>query len=310
MTKDIVPKEYLILNEISSKINEAINEELGISDEVKDKSAKLRDDVINRLKNIEKTIIDSGVSEKKDNFQIEIANKKVFVQVHYYNFRDNTYYLNFIKKHGNIEHSSTSNDGRFNVIILNFYSISGYIDKIDLYDSIQHEVEHIFQQVKAKKTFGNSNLYLYAYNSLNSDQIEKRILALISYMSNSFEQDGYVNGLYAFLKENYRFNSKRFDVKESPVYNKLTDLIYAKDFLIKNKNNANLQNEISYYKDKFNLNYNDFIRLVTSSINEITKKIGKTIIKFKNDMMKSGTHYAIPKKLFGENINKNSFYYV
>lgn len=303
MTEDIVPKEYVILNEITLKINEAINEELGIADEVRDKSAKLRDEVINRLKNIEKTIIESGVSEKKDNFQIELANKKVFIQVNYYNFRDKTYYLNFIKKIGYIGYSSLSNDGRFNVIILNFYSISGYIDEKDLYDSIQHEVEHIFQQVKAKKTFSKSDLYLYAYKNLSNEQLENRILALISYMSNKFEQDGYINGLYAFLKDNYKLMATRDDIKESPVYSKLTDLIYAKDFLIKNKNNVNLQNEISNYKKNFNLNYNDFIRLATSSINEITKKIGRTIIKFKNDMMKSGTHYSLPKNGFGENRN-------
>lgn len=296
MKEDIVPKEYMILNEISLKINEAINEELGIADEVRGKSAKLRDDVINRLKNIEKSIVESGVSEKKDNFQIEIANKKVFVQVHYYNFRDNMYYLNFIKKYGNIEHSSISNNGRFNIISINFYSISGYINEKDLYDSIQHEVEHIFQQVKAKKTFGESNLYLYAYNNLNSDQIEKRALALISYMSNKFEQDAYVNGLYAFLKSDFRYaNATRDDIQQSPVYEQLTNLIEAKNFLIKNKNNANLQNEISYYKDKFNLNYNDFIRLATSSINEISKKIGRTIIKFKKDMMNNGVFYSRPK---------------
>lgn len=303
MKEDIVPKEYMILNEISLKINEAINEELGIADEVRDKSAKLRDDVINRLKNIEKSIVESGVSEKKDNFQIEIANKKVFVQVHYYNFRDKTYYLNFIKKSGPIGHSSLSNDGRFNVILLNFYSISGYIDEKDLYDSIQHEVEHIFQQVKAKKTFGKSDLYLYAYKNLSNEQLENRILALISYMSNKFEQDGYINGLYAFLKDNYKLMATRDDIKESPVYSKLTDLIYAKDFLIKNKNNVKLKEEIEYYQKNFNLNYNEFIRLVTSSINDITKKIGRTIIKFKNDMLKSGTHYSLPKNGFGENRN-------
>lgn len=296
MTEDIVPKEYVILNEITLKINEAINEELGIADEVRKKSEELLNDVINRLKNIEKSIVENGVSEKKDNFQIEIANKKVFIQVNYHNFRDNTYYLNFIKKYGNIEHSSTSNNGRLNIISINFYSISGYIDKKDLYDSIQHEVEHIFQQVKAKKTFGESNLYLYAYNNLNSDQIEKRTLALISYMSNKFEQDAYVNGLYAFLKSDFRYsNATRDDIQQSPVYEKLTELIEAKDYLIKNKNNANLQNEISYYKDKFNLNYNDFIRLATSSINEISKKIGRTVIKFKKDMMNNGVFYSRPK---------------
>lgn len=304
MTEDIVPKEYVVLNEIALKINKAINEELGIADEVRKKSEELLKDVINRLKNIEKSIIESGVSEKKDNFQIEIAGKKVSVQVHYHNFRDKTYYHNFIKKNGNIEPSSISNNGRFNIIAIKFYSISGYIDKKDLYDSIQHEVEHIFQQVKAKKTFGESNLYLYAYNRLNSEQTEVRTLALISYMSNRFEQDAFVNGLYAFLKSDFKYaNASKSDVQESPVYEKLTELIDAKDYLIKNKNNVNFQNEINIYKEKFNLNYNDFLRLATSSINDITKKIGRTIIKFKNDMIKNGTFYSYPKNGFGENRN-------
>lgn len=308
--EDIVPKEYVILNEISLKINEAINEELGIADEVRDVSIRLRNEIVSRLKNIEKKSVKSGVSLKEDNFRTEIANKKMTVQIQYFNFKDKLYYLDYIKKYGHIDPASFSNDGRVNMIFIRFYSISGYIDERDLFDSIQHEVEHIYQQVKAKKTFGESNLYLYAYKNLSNEQLESRILALISYLSNKFEQDGYVNGLYAFLKDNYKLMATKDDIKESPVYSKLTDLIYAKDFLIKNKNNVKLKEEIEYYRKNFNLNYNDFIRLATSSINDIIKKIGRTVIKFKNDMVKSGTHYSIPKKIFGENIIKNSFYYI
>ena len=77
------------------------------------------------------------------------------------------------------------------------------LNKALLLDTIRHEIEHIFQQIKSGKVIPQNNAYntfaqpMYLYNE---DNITKTIANLI-YLSERFEIDAMVNGLYGELKE-------------------------------------------------------------------------------------------------------------
>lgn len=286
-----IDKEYSLLLEISTDINKAINEELGIADEVKNASDFIKNEIISKLNQENKNIIADGVSSKKINFSEKVFNKTIHFQIGYYNFKDKIYYQKYINKYGDFEGSSVSNDGKFNYIQINFYSISGYIDNKNLSDTIQHELEHIFQQVKAKKSFGGQQLYNYSFQFLNTNNLNDRALAIIVYMSRQSEIDAFINGLYGFLKNGHKLLGSREDIKESPIYQQLVNLKWAKKYIIDNINNIELQQAIAVYQNNYDINYNKFLKLADYAIDNVNQKIGRVIIKYKNDCLKEGVSF-------------------
>lgn len=278
-----------ILEENRQLINSIIKEELGINKKVKKEANNLFEQILSKLKITNKKIIANGVGHKNFSSTKEIFGEKIHIIVNQFNFSDKGIYNGWVKKEGVKDSCSIDLDNRFFSLYIYIYSISGYIEKDQLIDSIFHELNHLFQQINAQKMYPNSQIYSKAYSNLKSNIKEKQIPAYIIYISQTSEQDSFANGLYGYLTQNMVIKPTINDISKSPAYERLTELKNDIKFIENNKDNKLLINSLKEY----NLDIDYLLKIANNALNSFLRKIGKTIIKVKEDFLSEGVNFTV-----------------
>ena len=260
-----------------------ISEELGIANEVRNTSSDIAQKIMCSIKETPKQDINfDGVSLREGNFTSELYGKKVFINYHYYNFRDYEYYQKFLKK-SNVDLSSQySVSYRINVISITFYSISGNINVNDLADSIYHETSHLYQQIRMGHTYPDFKENIVVLNNINSEDEYKRMIAIVLYLSNPNEQDSFANGLYGFICCGE--GVKPYGYKESEMYANIVKFKNCLDKLIKHPSETTIAMEQMH----LNISFDKFINGSTKALDIMWRKMGRTIIKAHKDLMERG----------------------
>lgn len=186
-----------IRKEIDNDIEMLIKEELCISTEL----SNAANDIIRMLEdNIkqEKTKPTNipGVSFKEGRVEGNYFGKTIIANYWYYNFFDKVYYE---QQHRRIKEINRNNN--IDRIEITIFAIAGHIIEDTLYDTIYHELEHIFQQTKADKMFTKTDMYAFIVKKRNNTipGTAEYIICDSLYMSYNFEEDAYINGAYGFL---------------------------------------------------------------------------------------------------------------
>lgn len=294
--------EQRIIEQLNHDINKYLKEELGIADEVSSGKEliflKLREEY--RNKNYEeKDGTEDGVGEKIGNFSVQLFGQTIFVNYTIYNFKDNLYRNNYIKKNGNsylncgsaVKYGESRTNRRVIALMyLNCESVSGnLINTEGLKDSIQHELEHIYQQLKSKNEFGSASLYSIVRENLYSENEYDASLAMVLYMSFKSEIEGYSNGLYAFVFDKLKsFNTNVNTIfKESYAYEKLQEVYKAKDFIEQHLNDKEFDIVFSKYS-KYKINKSNIFKIIDETISELLTRFGKALVKARKDVVKIG----------------------
>lgn len=115
-------------------------------------------------------------------------------------------------------------------IIISTFAIRNKLDIASISDSVQHEVEHLFQFLK-------SNNELLSHKEKFYNQIKKNLgskdnngwnnrLAIIGYLSLNEERCGIINGMYAYLTSKYYENGGAIEsyLQETEAYKYLIAL--------------------------------------------------------------------------------------
>ena len=271
-------------------VKKYINEELSIADTVKEMSDDIIIKIKEELKNIktEKDKSNQGVYTSKFHINSEINGKKILVSGTYYNFLNNE----VLQKVGNqydIDYAASVCDGNgINFIFINCYAISGTLQTKSLYGQIYHEVNHIYQgNCGSNVVTNNIKEYSIASGYIYSDNPIDRALSNVIYLNYKFEQDGYINELYGYLK-NFGPKPQWKNIYESSTYKAISDFENYIKYITENINNEEL---IYKCKEKYNLSPQRLIKLGHNSLDRIKRKIAKVLIKYNNDMMNEGINF-------------------
>lgn len=258
----------LILTE--NQFKQLIKEELGISEEVANMAISVYEQIEN---NKEKDEVESNdyfskwVSSLKFNF----LNCKVNCSITYYNYFSNEYY-----QYSNIVSTGWSvyvTDKLFFMGII-VPMVSGNIVKDEVIDTIQHELSHIYEQKMMGKQYSQNKVYSSLKTNMYSDNEIVNKAANLVYGCIKSEQDGFVNGLYAYLMSQPELFSIE-TLKKSECWK-----LYEKMVSIYNENSNDSEFISELKKYKFTLNKVDKL------INNFITKIGRVIVKVKQDKYK------------------------
>ena len=278
---------------IKEELKNAINEELSISLTVSNEANVV-------IREIEKMISDAEQCES----EIPCTKKKTFTFERNFigvNVCFNVFYYNFISKE-----SLFSANGKYDYLssysykVLNkwyvgirCYGVSGGLSKDDLSDSVQHELEHIFQGEKGngKITEPSQKYFNIAANLSNSDE-DKRRIAEILYISTDYEQDAFVNGLYANLLSKKSPIPYWGDIKDSEAYAWLKKLDSNIEYI-----NDNYKRDSIYEKShEFGLSLDKLIKIAEQAKRRLLSKIGKVLIKVRKDKISEGINFKLSTK--------------
>lgn len=270
--------------EYREHLNTLIFEELTISGEVQRETNNVWKEILNILPNINTNVLDGydSVYYGNYNFFITVYGEKIYMYINIYNFLTKNSFENN-KDKINYLNASSMYEGRMKWITLTIPMISGnIIMEPDIKDSLQHELEHIFQGKHGSKNIllGDGE-YAKARNLLYSADDDISNLALIIYLGNTSEQDAYINGLYAYLmaQEEPMVKIKWDIVKSSEAY---ILLMRIKTIIEK------LESPCDDLKEKcvnyFKLTPYKMLKLGKKVEFRLTRKIGKVIAKYYKDI--------------------------
>lgn len=159
----------------------------------------------------------------------------------------------------------------FGTIAVYGVAISGTIQKNALMDTIQHEVEHLYQQIMMGKEFGDEGIGVIT-NSLSSKNKFVKTVALFLYMSLKSEQEGFANGLYAYCHENFTAFPEKY--KESPAYEMLQNLDKGLELFKENIGSKGLKDALNEFW-QFNLTAKNIIPFCEKVMRQCIRRFGR-----------------------------------
>lgn len=307
-------KNFRIDNGIVSKalmeaIDKLMNEEMGIATDVAKKVREVKLLIKSNIKNSSRNKVDDGVWRYEGSIKCEIFGYEYTINYNIINYKDYDVYAEHSEYF--VPDGSSSFSGRF--IKLYVLSISGEFQENTFGDTLQHEIEHIYQIVKqGKPLLQNNNLYSKALSSMRSNENNGWIsrLAKIIYYTRNEEHDAFVNGLYAQLVSQDSFYDRDNIVKMSNPYQIAMFLKSEHDSLEKEFNNVDFIESAKYYGRPRKW----FISQAEIGHLKIMRKMMKVISKAEKDFwqMNEDFHISNPRHAFGEsgrNDHKvNNFY--
>lgn len=307
-------KEFKIFEIIQNDLNQFIHESLGISDAVTEEARRICNLILDDISSANKTLVASGVGYRSGNTKTEVfKNSKTIKDVNiptvnidfrweYYNFKNKEYRARFLEKNnintnGNsvliINPLKKNNKNNNGFVTLTIFSTSGNIDQNSFIDTISHELRHILETDIPSKQFSNRNLMSFVNTNLQSQNYYTKLIAEIIYFTEKHEITGFMQGFYDFIStEKWKYGSVDNAIEHSEGYN---TMLYLKERIIeaqKYMNDNDFINEIDKYKN-FGINHNNFIKKANQQYKEIMKRIGKVIIKTKQDFITEGLHCGI-----------------
>ena len=285
MPKKIIITEqlynYILENEQRQHIlSEMVKEELSINNRILSFTNELGNKITKNLNTTEKTNVYDGVTSEKFTLgHIELDDYEITVAVTNVDFRDRKTFDELYQKYKNyIEYSYTSPlmERKQLFIYLHSCSISGGLVKSITLDNLQHELEHCYQMILNNEVLPKDKNYSVTFNTINSGLDEKELEYIISealYYSYSFEQDGYVNGLYQYMVNSETPMVDLKDIANSPA----CDAYFKLKRYIGIIEKADKDDVSKILKNKFGLGYNRYIELLHKASRRFIKKIGNIL---------------------------------
>lgn len=303
---------------IFSEINNMIQESLSINDIVLKERNKISDLIEDRCNHIKDYFYDERLNLKFKNFILKeqcFGINITFNCVLYY--CSDYQYETIIEDKPNINNCYShfiNNKKAF--IFFNFLLTEKKNIKYYLYN-IQHELNHIFQQINIGSRYDTNEVSKHQYgfinNNINSSNDIIHNIASIMYLSLPYEQDSFVNGLYAEMENNPELAMDSNVYKKSETWNKLMEMKRNIDFFIKNekiiKDKIKELNGIDGY---LNLDYNNILKSAEIAFKRFQTKIGHVLVRvFDNNQMyeargiKTNFIYQINEGQTFRSLNKN-----
>ena len=186
-------------------------------------------------------------------------------------------------KYDRVKYGSSVYQNKLHWLIITIPMISGKIIYKDfLKENLQHELEHLFQGKHGSNNIILPNSeYSKALSLLGNEDKQISDIALIIYLSNTSEQDAFVNGMYSYLmsQEEPMIQIKWSCVKNSDAY---LHLMTVKNMITKLENVDEELN--SKCKKYFDLSCYEVLKIAKSVEFRFVRKIGKALSKYHKDI--------------------------
>lgn len=278
----------MIINENLIAISRYLKEEYSVNDDVRYMSVLIKNVLVNGIRGAkvnERVLSEEPlITFRHGTINAKIYDKPGTIHFQYYNFQDAECYRQYvdkvpyrIKNQYNFAH---------NVLDISIDAIGGKVKQNTFVDTIQHELEHAFQEDKRGESFSTTDKYA-VIRSFRGDQhsLHKRLIGEFLYLTFRPEQDAYVNGLYALLVHNY--NTVKLptqDVLEgSDINGVLNRIAELKIYFQSHSMDKDLRSACTEMKKALGFGYSRLISLAHEATDRINKKIGNVIYKAQKD---------------------------
>lgn len=261
------------------ELRKIIKEELGISDKVTELSRQFFSEMIDKIPEAEETEKNDIMVKKEFPLTFFVDGVKVSCSVVYRNFLSKDFSRIYDTPYVT-DGSSFRVSNKLFLCFINVFAVCGTLNKEKAMETIQHEIEHIFQQIRMGRSFGGDSIYVKIKTDMDSGDENRSKVARLLYYTLKSEQEGFNNGLYAFLMDTPEPYSEDL-LKKSETWG---NYVFSRNTLKEIKDNQDLK---LIFNEYFN-NYGVTISNIEIELNNFLHRIGRTIIKVKQDKLKQG----------------------
>lgn len=272
--EDDIDKEIkeAIVREIEDVL---ITEDNSINKDV-DKEANEVYDIICKHKYTESERVKNDICDEVYEIMIkrEFLGKKITYDVKYCVFHDG-------ERH-NLDCWSLVSDNRGGTIHINYDLECCPMSYGDLHDSIQHELTHALKSIYSfehDETYRPATMNLIPLINMFycSDDKYAKAIGCVFYMGLNDEQDAYINGLYAGIKNAIINRVQPYEyVRKSELYHKVRELIEIRNNLDSYFSNEDFLKMLDLFKQhshyKKGLNKETFLKKINYILDRIKKK--------------------------------------
>lgn len=258
-------------------IRELVKEELGVAIEVTKVSEQIFQDILVdlRIQKPEKTEI-CFIKTGSVNSSLDNINFKVNYICR--NFSDKKLIEDFDIA-ALTEGGSVFLNKSFVFVNVNLIAFNGTVDSKEALNTIQHEIEHIYQQLKANKRIPSDDLkYAKMKTDLEGDDEMRKNVARLVYLCYKSEQEGFINGTYAWCMTNDAITPpyKYENIKNSPAGKLYIEMQELNEKVFNNKKMSDIITK------EYNLNQ----KQVNKMMREFAKRLGRVLVKVNFDKAK------------------------
>lgn len=261
------------------ELRKIIKEEYGISDVVRKYSEIFFEQMLESLKDADVASKTEVMVKKTAPMTFFIDDVKLSCSITYRNFLSKDYNRIYEEPHVT-DGSSFRLSSNVYLCFINVYAVCGTLDKTTAMETIQHEIEHIYQQIKMGTGFGSDSLYAKIKDDMISADINRQKIGKLFYYTLKSEQEGFNNGFYAFLMDSMEPYSEEL-VKKSEAWE---IYVFMKETLHELQKNDGMKNIFTEYFNSFGIT----AKRLEKEINNFLHRIGRTAIKAKQDKIKQG----------------------
>ena len=263
-------------------ILEAIQEELGVSNDVASLSDKIADVVLQNAQKLPRNRIEAGIST--NTFKIPLKN--VFgvgltIKVTNTFFGDRRYFAAYREKKPRGANIYSKDEGTLDMY---FDYINEEPVSENFYGSFYHEFKHIFQDVKSGGGYKQRPNYQMSVWGINHKNEMIKTVSEIVYYATEKEIYAFAGQAYEAIMHMDFFNSAYNDVREAVLdtnlYMAYEKLKQGMAYLSSHKGNDTLTNVLN----KFGVNFNQIEEHCEWAIKEYAKYIGRVIVKCEKDL--------------------------
>lgn len=192
---------------------------------------------------------------------------------------------------------TTYTDGnKITFITITYYQTGKIFDKAEVFDSIQHELNHAYKALLVGKTMENDQFCAYINTLVNLPPLKEnyyqKIIGDICYIGRKDEQDSFINGAYAFLKEKQPIETE--DIKsmleQTALYAKLKRLIEIKTVWTNLSKNIDFQKTVENIPKGFKVDMQKLEKWTNSAIKRLQSKTGSMLTAYNRYLYGKGYH--------------------
>ena len=192
---------------------------------------------------------------------------------------------------------TTYTDGnKITFITITYYQTGKIFDKAEVFDSIQHELNHAYKALLVGKTMENDQFCAYINTLVNLPPLKEnyyqKIIGDICYIGRKDEQDSFINGAYAFLKEKQPIETEdiKSTLEHTTLYEKLKRITEIKTQWTNLSKNINFQKSVENIPKGFKIDMQKLEKWMDSAIKRLQTKTGSILTAYNRYLYGKGYH--------------------
>lgn len=290
--------EIELREKIRKIIKEALTEANAINNDVEEKALEIYNIVCKKKltdSDVTNKMCPDGTVQKIYSIHDKFLEKNILWTFRACMVNEDSYYEK-LQQHETSFGTTYTDGNKITFITITYYQTGKIFDKAEVFDSIQHELNHAYKALLVGKTMENDQFCAYINTLVNLPPLKEnyyqKIIGDICYIGRKDEQDFFINGAYAFLKEKQPIETE--DIKsvleQTALYAKLKRIIEIKTVWTNLSKNIDFQKTVENIPKGFKVDMQKLEKWTNSAIKRLQSKTGSMLTAYNRYLYGKGYH--------------------